>query len=180
MKRKLVTAIAVLAAVALISGMSILIAGATTGAQGQDPLVTLSYLTSRFTPHILGELRNDISASEHALSQRFDRELAALEARLGQAGDTQAIPPADSFRVVTLSRGQRINASVGTEIMLRIGSATGHGSAPALVDYTNGVTLAAGSSLVINHMYLVTIEGNGVQATADFVRLLVRGEFTVS
>jgi hypothetical protein len=64
--------------------------------------------------------------------------------------------------------------------MLRIGTANGFGSAPALVNYTDGATLAAGTALTTNHMYLVTIEGNGVRATADTVRVLVRGSYKIT
>ena len=172
--------ITILAAVMLISGASILVAG---GAQS-DPLVTVSYLRDRFTPQVVQELRGDITRAEQDLQQRFNVEIAALEARIAQTpsgGGAVETAPADTFRVITLSRGQTLRASVGTEMMLRIGTATAFGpTAPALVDYTGGHTLAAGGQLLTNHMYLVTIENNGVTATADLVRLLVRGEFTIS
>jgi len=176
MKKKLVTALAVIAAVTLLLGVGALIANATTGTPS-DPLVTLGYLNERFAPHVMNELRGEITRSEQALSQQFDNELAALQARLGSASGT--VPPANRFTVVTLNHGQRLTASVGTEIMLRVGTANGFGSAPALVNYTTGATLAPGSSLLTNHMYLITIEGNGIDATADLVRVLVRGEFSV-
>ena len=182
MKRKLLSAVVLIAAVTFISGAGILFSNAT--ADNQDGLlVTTGYLRDNFTPQVIAELRNEITQAEQTLSQRFDAQLAALEARLGEGtggGGVQPQSPADTFRVITLNRGQRLTASVGTEIMLRIGTATGFGTAPALVDYTNGVTLAAGSSLTANRMYLVTIEGNGIESTADLVRVLVRGEFTVS
>ena len=180
MKRKLLSAVVLIAAITLISGASILFTNATANPQ-DDLFVSVGYLRQTFTPRVIAELREEITRAEQTLSQRFDAQLAALEARLVESagGGVQPQSPADTFRVITLSRGQRLTASVGTEIMLRIGTATGFGSAPALVDQTNGVTLAAGSSLVTNHMYLVTIEGNGIEGTADLVRVLVRGEFTV-
>jgi len=180
MRKKLAAAIAVAAAVVLVSGVSILIANAATGSQ-TDPLVTRGYLTDRFAPQVMNDLRADIQRAETALSQQFNAELAALEARLGTTspGGGATVAQGDRFTVVTLSRGQRINASAGAEIMLRIGSANGLGSAPALVNYTTGTTLSAGSALMTNHMYLVTIDGNGIEATADLVRVLVRGDYTV-
>ncbi|MCL2401502.1 MAG: hypothetical protein FWC90_02540 [Oscillospiraceae bacterium] len=179
MKSKIATALAVVAAVTLISGVGVLIANATTGTQS-DPLVTLGYLNDRFAPQVMTDLRGDITRAEQTLSQQFDTALAALEARIGTGAAGTAVPSADRFTVVTLNRGQRLTASVGTEIMLRIGTANGFGSAPALVNYTTGATLAPGGALVPNNMYLITIEGNGIESTADLVRVLVRGEFTVN
>jgi len=177
MKRKIIIGILVLAAVMFISGSSIL-AFASPGTQ-TDPFVTLSYLTEIFRPQIM----TDVRTTEQSLIQRFNTQIAALETQL-EAGQSSSAPPspsaAERFSVVTLSRGQSLACSVGTELMLRIGTATGSGSAPALVNYTSGETLSAGSALVTNNMYLVTIEGNGVRATADTVRVLVRGSYRIT
>ena len=176
MKSKVFTGLALLAAIMLVSGASIL-AAASSGSQN-DPLVTLSYLTDVFKPQIV----NEITKTEQELSKKFDEQIAAYESAL-QPGQSDLIPDmpdsADKFSVVTLSKGQSLACSVGVEIMLRIGTATGFGSAPALVDYTTGSALSAGSPLETNHMYMVTIEGNGITSTADLVRVLVRGNYTV-
>ena len=180
MKNKLMIAIAVIAAVALISGAGMM-ALAATGTQA-DPLVTLSYLTNRFRPQILDELRGDITRSEQAITQRVDAQVAEINARITAGQDGAAgQDAADTFAVVTLRNGQRLVGSVGTEIMLRIGTANGYQRvAPALVNVTGGTSLGGGTALVTNHMYMVTIEGNGITATADLVRVLVRGDYTIS
>ena len=176
MRGKIITGIVVLAAIALISGATIL-AMASPGTQ-EDPFVTLSYLTNNFRPQIIDEVK----ATEQELSRTFDAKIAELETRLqgSQGGSTQMPSSADMFSVVTLSNGQSLTCSVGVEIMLRIGTATGFGSTPALVDYTSGEAMSPGAGLTTNHMYLVTIEGNGIKATADTVRVLVRGNYTIS
>ena len=176
MKNRIFSGIAIVAAIALVSGATIL-ADAASGSQN-DPLVTLSYLTDVFKPQILSE----ISKTEQELSMKFDAQIIAFESGLkpDQYGDLPDIPDSiEKFSVVTLAKGQSLTCSVGAEIMLRIGTATGFGSSPALVDYTTGSTLSAGSSLVTNHMYLITIEGNGITSTADLVRVLVRGSYTM-
>jgi len=180
MKRKLAIGAAVLAAVILISGASALTYAFTPGTQA-DPFITLSYLREVFRPQIMNEVRN----IEQQMTQRFNARVNELEAQLqaggGAGGGGQpATSTADRFHVVTLRRGQTLNCSVGAEIMLRVGTATGRGSAPALVNYTSGSTLSAGTALTPNNMYLVTIEGNGVTATADTVRILVRGTYQIS
>jgi len=177
MKNKIIIGIVVMAAVVLVSGASIL-AFANPASQ-TDPLITRSYLTDVFKPQVAADLKN----AENEMTQRFNTRIAELESQLqansgssGSAGTNSA----DSFRVVTLSRGQSLTCSVGAEIMLRIGAADGVGSAPALVNYTSGTTLSAGTALTANNMYLVTIEGNGIKATGDSVRVLVRGSYKIT
>ena len=176
MKSKIIIGVVLLAAVTLISGASIL-AFASPGTQS-DPFITLSYLTDVFKPQVMVE----VNRTGAELQQSFDARIAALESQLqtNQNSANSAPDPTDVFSVVTLSRGQSLTCSVGTEIMLRIGSATGFGTAPAIVDYTEGEALASGSALTPNHMYLVTIEGNGIRAAADTVRVLVRGTYSIS
>ena len=177
MKKKIIVGIVVLAAVALISGASIL-AIATPGSQ-TDPFITLSYLTDVFKPKVM----DDVKTTEQEMTQRFNTRITALESQLqanpGGSGST-VTDAADTFQVVTLRRGQSLTCSVGAEIMLRIGTAEGFGTAPALVNYTTGNTLSSGTALTANNMYLVTIEGNGIKATADSVRVLVRGSYKTS
>ena len=176
MKIKIITGILVLAVIALISGATIL-AMATPGTQ-EDPFITLDYLMNSFRPQIMSE----VSDTEQEMSRAIDEKIADLEAALqaSQSAAPETQGGADRFSVVTLTRGQSLTCSAGTEVMLRIGTATCFGSAPALVNYTSGETLSAGTALTANNMYLVTIEGNGVSATADSVRVLVRGSYKVS
>ena len=177
MKNKIIIGIVVIAAVTLVSGASIL-ALANPGSQ-TDPFITLSYLTDVFRPQVMTDVKN----TEQEMIQKFEARIAELESQLqanpGGSGAAGAAA-AESFQVVTLSRGQSLTCSVGVEIMLRIGTAEGTGSAPALVNYTSGSTLSAGTALTANNMYLVTIEGNGIKATADTVRVLVRGSYRIT
>jgi hypothetical protein len=88
---------------------------------------------------------------------------------------------ADTYKLVTLNKGQVIKGSVGCEILLRIGSAkVSAASTPGLVDLTSGGTLNNGSALTSNHLYLVTIEGHGISATESSTKVLVRGSYVMS
>ena len=83
--------------------------------------------------------------------------------------------------MVTLYDGQTLTGGVGCEVMLRIGSAVCVSpSSPGLIDETTAATLAGGASLAQNHLYMMTVEGRGVQATAATTKLLGRGSYTVS
>ena len=177
MKRRIVIGILVLAAVALISGASLL-ALATPGS-ADDPYITISYLTETFRTQIMKEV-DDTSAK---LTEGFDAKIKLLETQLQSTNPASPQEPgnADRFSVVTLTRGQSLTCSVGTELMLRVGTANAKGTtSPALVNYTSAESIASGTTLITNNMYLVTIEGNGVTATADTVRLMVRGDYKVS
>jgi len=175
MKKRIFVGFAFIAAVILISGATML--ASTPGSQA-DPFITLSYLTNVFRP----QLSTEIKTAEQAMTEKFNARIAALESQLqagGGSGQAAQGDP-DKFHVVTLRRGQSLTCSVGAEVMLRVGTATGFGSTPSLVNYTSGATLSSGTALTANNMYLVTIEGNGVRATADTVRVLVRGIYKVT
>jgi len=176
MKSKIAIGIAVLAAIAFVCGASML-ALASVGTQ-DDPLITLSYLTDVFKAQVMGDVKN----TEQELAQKFSSQISALESQLQDSPGTSAPAPnsAAVFSVVTLNNGQSLTCSVGTEIMLRVGTANGFGTAPALVNYTDGATLSSGAALTANRMYLVTIEGNGIRATADTVRVLARGNYKIT
>lgn len=176
-KKKLLITLGVIVAVAFISGASIL--AATTFGTTNDPLVTLSYLTAKLKPQIMTDINASISAAQASLQPSLDAQInnfkADIDGKLNGAGIEQA-----GFTLVTLSKNQTVTCSVGTELLLRVGTATATGSAPALVDSTSGGTLNSGGSLAANHMYMVTIQGNGFKATAATVKVLIRGTYTVS
>ena len=53
-------------------------------------------------------------------------------------------------------------------------------SNPGLIDETTAETLSNGKALVVNHLYMMTIEGRGVKATADTTKLMVRETYTIA
>lgn len=141
---------------------------AEAGSSG-DPLVTLSYLNDTFLNTVL---------------QRVDQKITARNSQLAQQLGGQVVSgtgSAATFTVVTLSSGQTLTGDVGCEVMLRIGTATCvSSSTPGLIDETTAGTLNNGSALVQNHLYMMTIEGRGVKATAATTKLLVRGTYTIA
>ena len=147
---------------ALSAGLMTTALAAEAGSSG-DPLVTLSYLNDTFFNTIM---------------QRVDQKIAE---RTGQALPGGTSSTAASFVVVTLSEGQTLTGGIGCEVMLRVGSAVCVSpSDPGLVDETTASTLANGGALAQNHLYMMTIEGRGVRATAGTVKVLARGSYTVA
>ena len=133
---------------------------AAEAGSGEDPLVTLSYLNDTFFNSIM---------------ERVDQKIAQRTGQAVSGGSSSA-----SFAVVTLSEGQTLTGGVGCEVMLRVGSAVCVSpSDPGLIDETTAATLANGGALAQNHLYMMTIEGRGVRATAGTVKVLARGSYTV-
>jgi hypothetical protein len=178
LKKKLLITLGIFVAVAFVSGASIL-AVTSLGTQ-QDPLVTLSYLTGQFKPQLLSDVNAGISAAEASMKPALDAKINSFEADIdaklsGASGDDSA-----GFTLVTLKKNQTVTCGVGTELLLRVGTATASGANPALVDTTTAANLSAGGALTANHMYMVTIDGNGLKATAATVKVLIRGDYTVT
>ena len=139
---------------------------AEVGSEG-DPLVTLSYLNDTFLNTILTKVDQKIAARNSQIAQ--------------QLGGQSTSGTAAAFTVVTLSKGQVLTGDIGCEVMLRIGTASCVSpSNPGLIDETSGGTLNNSGALVQNHLYMMTIEGRGVKATAATVKVLVRGGYTIA
>jgi len=151
----LITAILVLGVIVGVSAYA-----AVNYGSKDDPLIAKSYLDEVLTPSLMDKVDDKIEA--------------ALAQTGGEAGS------AETYKVVTLSRGQTLKGKVGCEVMLRVGTATCAGTYnPGLVDTTGGTALNIGSGLVKNHLYMVTIEDGGFTATADTVKVLARGSYTI-
>ncbi len=169
--KKIATAIAVLVFTALVSGLTTM-AVSNYGSR-DDPLVTLSYLNQTVRPQIEAAVDEALNAKAAELTREF-------QSIAGQSGTVSGSQPS-GFVVLTLNNGQTVTCGVGTEIMLRIGSAVSNGpDSPRLIDETGGTSVgSSGTDLTVNHMYMVTIKGNGIKATRDNTKVLIRGDYTV-
>ena len=181
MKRKLMKWTAALALVLVVAGVS---AYATAGGKN-DPLVSLSYLNETFLTTVTEKVQELIGSRDAELKTAFSEEIAAAEREIAaEYGSEGSNLPGDyettTFVVVTLEKGQTLVGKIGCELMLRVGSATCVAdSSPGLVDTTAGSTLAGGKALSANHLYMATVDGRGLAATADTVKVLVRGPYTI-
>jgi len=143
--------------------MTTLSVAASVGSS-KDPLITLSYLEEVFMDEVL-----------ERVDDKIDERNDELASKLGGSGG------GDSFTVVTLSNGQTLVGDIGCEVMLRVGTAVCVSpSSPGLIDESAASTLNNGGALVTNHLYMMTIEGRGVLATSDTVKVLARGSYAVN
>ena len=153
--------------VAVVFALLCVTAFAADPGSKKDPLVTLGYLEEVFFSEIMDEVDERIEKRNVEIAEEVSGPVSS-------AGG-------ESFVVVTLSKGQILTGGIGCEVMLRVGEAVCTAdSAPGLIDETDASTLNSGNSLVRNHLYMMTIEGRGVKANSDTVKVLVRGSYTVA
>lgn len=165
--KKILTSFLALALALGALGMTM--AAAAEPGSSKDPLVTLSYLEDVFLDAILEKVDARIKERDEKIAQKIS----------GTSDETAS--DAQTFAVVTLTEGQILTGDIGCEVMLRVGSAVcAAPSAPGLIDETAASTLNSGGALVQNHLYMMTIEGRGVKATAATTKLLVRGGYTIA
>ena len=154
----------------ICGALNLTISAAAEVGSSEDPLVTLSYLNETFLDSIMDRVDQKIAARNTQIIQQTGGQVSS---GTGSAAST--------FSVVTLSSGQVLTGDIGCEVMLRVGSATCVSpSSPGLIDETAATTLNNGGALVQNHLYMMTIEGRGVRATAATTKLLVRGSYTIA
>lgn len=157
---------------AILTAVTLVALAAGVGSK-EDPLVTLSYLEGTYTDTLLKK-------ADDTLQKRNSELESSLKAQVDRLAGASGGTSTSTYQVVTLSKGQSLKGTVGTEVMLRVGTAGCYAtSSPGLIDTTDGSDLSGGKALVKNHLYMMTVEGRAVTATADTVKLLVRGNYTI-
>ena len=157
-------------------------AGAALAAGGDqdDPLITVSYLQQTAIPDVVAQVEEKAAARQEELKKELEQQIAQYKEDVASMGGTGSGGNA-SYTLVTLSRGQTMYLNVGCEVLLRIGSATVNAAtSPALIDVSTGGSINGGDSLTQNHLYMATIPDRTLTPTADTVKLLVRGGYSVS
>ncbi len=173
-KTRIITMLAI-----IIGGLfSFGVVAAATGGYGSssDPLITLSYITDIFMPEMETTIDSTVEAKSTEISSKLDATIAELETKYNEASDAAA---ASTYTVISMSAGQKLVGVKGCEIMLRIGNAYCTAPAsPGLIDTSTSGILENKGYLVKNHMYMVTIDGRGIQAEDD-IMIIVRGDYTI-
>jgi len=156
-------------------------AAVAAGGDKRDPLITLSYLEDTVIPEILSKLKTDTKSLNKELKSDLADQIDAYEDDMQQLLKDGPTVGSDTYTLVTLSAGQTMALDVGCEMMLRVGSITVNAAtSPALIDVTTGGSVNAGASLEKNHLYMSTIPDRTLTPTAETVKLLVRGGYTLT
>lgn len=175
--RKLHFCVAALAAVCLTVGAAV---AAGEGTQA-DPLITLSYLNQTAVPAVLEQVDGKAQAYQEELAGKLDQAIQQYTAKMEElVGEESEQQHAATYTVITLQKDQQLNMDIGCEVMLRIGTAQCVSpSNPGLINTTTGAILNNGKNLEVNHLYMSTITGRSIKATANVTKVLVRGGYTI-
>ena len=121
-----------------------------------DPLISKSYITSTLMPQIEKLIEEKVSEN-------------------GGGGGA-----AESFKVISMSAGQKMICESGTELILRMGSATIIATQKGgLADTTEGYDLPNGAVMPPNHLLIVPLDdGRGITANND-VLVMVKGGYKI-
>ena len=127
-----------------------------------DPLISKSYIENVLMPTI---------------KQYVESRIAEAGLGTGNGSDSGS---AQTFKVVELKKDQTAIASAGTEMILRMGSATVIATAKGgLADTTAGFDLADGVDMPANHLLIVPVaDGRGIKANNDVI-VMIKGGYTI-
>ena len=140
--------IVLLLAVAVLAGGLGAYAAGAAGTQG-DPLISMSYRYDVLAPSIRSAYTSRIESEARELEESVQNSLADA---------------AGAFEAVSLAEGEGTPCPAGTQLLFRSGTAA---ATAALTDLTTGETLAAGSALAANHLYLATDDCELIASTAS-------------
>ena len=132
-----------LPALCLLVPLALMASALAAGGDLSDPLASLSYLTGIFTDTVDKKVDERLDESDEAL----------LSGYLGD-GAAAAGSYAATWTEQRLKEGDVLTGSTGTSVLLLAGSATVTFSG-TVVDATAGTAVASGSTLAVNHRYLV-------------------------
>ena len=129
--------------------VSAIVAYAAGAGSQDDPLVSKSYVDS-----LVNELRTQISNS-------------------GGGG------AADTFTVVEVPAGKKLECKGGTEVILRSGSAAVDSASGGVSDVTAGLDLAGGQNVTTNHHLIIPrTDGRGLSARTNII-VMVKGDYSI-
>lgn len=179
MKEKTRVVRAILLGLAVLTLTAGVVVAAGEGTQA-DPLITLSYLNQTALPAVTEQVEGKAAAYQEELAGKLDQAIQQYTTQMEELVGDESARHAATYTVVTLKKDQQLNMDIGCEVMLRIGTAQCVSpSDPGLINTTTGSTLNNGKALEVNHLYMATITGRGIKATANTTKVLVRGGYTI-
>jgi hypothetical protein len=142
--------------------------------------VLLAILLSFFLGHIAEAVTSQTAAEpgsdgDPLVTQGYvDKKDNALKSSVDKLGNQS------KFTVLELGAGKQLLTGAGTEIIIRSGTAKGiKGTNGGLSDVTSGKDIAAGGSVMCNHLLISSRDdGRGIKASTK-VWVLIRGAYTI-
>ena len=113
------------------------------GGDASDPLASLSYLTGAFTSKVEAQVDEKLDASDQALLAGFEDGSALVSSSAATWAETR------------LKQGDVLSGVTGTNVMVLAGGVQVTFPAGAVIDVSAGAAVPSGTSLTVNHRYLV-------------------------
>lgn len=175
----------------LIMGLTVTGIFAATAEYGSetDPLITVSYINQIVKPQIEKDIDTALSAKQKEFSALIDAKVGSSGAAYGEdvindiaqrAAKLVGNSGVSGWEVIKIPAGKTLTGKVGCQILPRIGSSVCVSpNATGLINLSDSTVLGSGGALKLNNLYMVTIDGRGVKASAD-TTVLVKGSYTIS
>lgn len=125
---------------------------AAAGGDANDPLISLDFLNGTFRSQAEDRLEEAVAASDAAALGEAEQRWAAAVARAEAAAGSEYTAV---LTEVSVKQGDILSGGTGLQVLPLAGGLTVSFSSGAVVDVTDGVELASGDALKLNHRYLV-------------------------
>ena len=142
-KKHLIAAAAVIVLLLAVSAYA-------AGGSASDPLISLSYLTDIFKPSVDKAVSSKLDQSDNKL---YADALAAVNASSGENDSSASVT--ESYAEMRLNKGDSLNGSTGTNVIVLAGSVKAEFSSGTVVNVTTGKEVTSGSVLTVNNRYMV-------------------------
>lgn len=138
--------------------------------QGNDPLVTLSYLTEIILPKMKSDIVAEVTTS--------------IETTVDDSANITTDISSGTYSIIELTNGQCLYANSAVEFIVRPGSdirAISPFPAQGIADITKNVEYLNGDSVEINSYCVIPRggDGRGIQVFNEKSYILVRGEYYI-
>lgn len=151
-----------IAAVVLVLALTFTVVLAEPGG-ADDPIISKSYIDNVLMPQIKDYIES------------------RLKGVVPEKDENKGETTAESFKVVSMSKGQKMTCDAGCELILRMGQAQIFATEKGgLADTTAGYDLANKANMPSNHLLIVPVgDGRGIIAQND-VLVMVKGSYTLN
>ena len=140
------------AAALLLAAVLCLTAAFASGGNAADPLIALSYLQSVFTPQAETQIGQKLDQADTTLRGTADQQVTGMKTDiLAALGLNTALSPQEA----TLNYGDTLSGTTGLTVTPLAGDIQLTLLAGQVVDATDGVEVASGTTLSLNHRYIV-------------------------
>lgn len=141
-----------IAAALLLSAVLCLTIAFASGGDAANPLISLSYLQSVFSPQAEAQIEQKLDQADSALQGTLDQQVTGMKADvLAALGLNTALSPQE----VTLNYGDVLSGITGLTVTPLAGDIQLTLVEGQVVDATDGVEMSSGATLSPNHRYIV-------------------------